>query len=107
MTGIEIDLEELKEQAKAVEDQLGELLDRIQSQLSSDDENEPGPEFRPVPEEKAADDPYSKRIDEMFAQAEKDRSKAFELKKELDRMGVFKKYEDRFLDLFRPSPPQE
>lgn len=107
MTGIEIDLEELKEQAKAVEDQLGELLDRIQSQLAGDDENEPGPEFRPVPEEKDADDPYSKRIDDMFSQAKKDRSKAFELKKELDRLGVFKKYEDRFLDLFRPSPPQE
>jgi hypothetical protein len=43
----------------------------------------------------------------MFALAEKDRSKAFELKKELDRLGIFKKYEDRFLDLFRPSPPTE
>jgi uncharacterized protein len=28
-------------------------------------------------------------------------AKAFELKQELDRLGVFKEYEDRFLDLFR------
>jgi hypothetical protein len=35
--------------------------------------------------------------------AAKDRSKAFELKQELDRLGVFKEYEDRFLDLFKKS----
>ena len=31
----------------------------------------------------------------------KDRSRAFELKQELDRLEVFKEYEDRFLDLFK------
>jgi hypothetical protein len=37
----------------------------------------------------------------MFEQARQDRSKAMELKRELDRHGVFKQYEDRFLDLFK------
>jgi hypothetical protein len=37
----------------------------------------------------------------LFNQANQDRSKAFELKQELDRLGVFKDYEDRFLDLFK------
>jgi hypothetical protein len=41
------------------------------------------------------------RIERLFEQAGKDRSKAFELKQELDRLGVFKDYEDRFLDLFK------
>ena len=35
--------------------------------------------------------------------ATKDRSKAFELKQELDRLGLFKEYEDRFLDLFKKT----
>jgi hypothetical protein len=43
------------------------------------------------------------RIEERFAISQKDRTKAFELKQELDRLGVFKDYEDRFLDLFRKS----
>ena len=37
----------------------------------------------------------------MFAKAREDRAKAFELKEELDRLGVFDQYEDRFLDLFK------
>lgn len=41
------------------------------------------------------------RIERLFGEAEKDRSKVGELKTELDRLGVFEEYEDRFLDLFR------
>ena len=33
----------------------------------------------------------------------RDRAKAIELKQELDRLGVFKDYEDRFLDLFKKA----
>ncbi len=31
----------------------------------------------------------------------KDRTKAYELKRELDRLGLYREYEDRFLDLFK------
>jgi hypothetical protein len=55
---------------------------------------EPAEEERPSSADK-------QRIEGLFEQARKDRSKAFELKQELDRLGVFKEYEDRFLDLFR------
>ena len=44
---------------------------------------------------------HRQRIENLFAAAAKDRSQAFELKQELDRLGVFKDYEDRFLDLFQ------
>lgn len=40
------------------------------------------------------------RIEFMFELASGDISKAGELKKELDRWGLFQEYEDRFLDLF-------
>ena len=41
------------------------------------------------------------RIEKLFRQASKDRSKAYELKRELDRLELYKEYEDRFLDLFQ------
>lgn len=40
-------------------------------------------------------------IEQLFSEAAGDRSKAFELKRELDRLDVFREYEDRFLDLFK------
>jgi hypothetical protein len=43
------------------------------------------------------------RIEELFQEAAKDRSKAFELKQELDRLGILKEYEDLFLDLFKKA----
>jgi hypothetical protein len=56
------------------------------------------PPAREPVEESSAD---MRRIEELFAQAEKDRSRAFELKTELDRLGVFRQYEDKFLGLFK------
>jgi len=41
------------------------------------------------------------RLDKLFDEAGGDRKKAFELKQELDRLKVFKEFEDRFLDLFK------
>jgi hypothetical protein len=40
------------------------------------------------------------RIEQLFAEVERDRSRAAELKAFLDRWGVFDKYENRFLDIF-------
>jgi proteasome assembly chaperone (PAC2) family protein len=102
ITGVEIDFTELSEQVKTTEQQLGELLSRVEKaygqQFSTEEE---GPTLEPEPEELSAAD--QQRIDRLFTQAAKDRSKAFELKQELDRLGIFKDYEDRFLDLFKKS----
>lgn len=43
------------------------------------------------------------RIEELFAAARKDRAHAVALKRELDAHGIFAKYENRFLDLFRQT----
>jgi hypothetical protein len=99
---IELDLTELAEQAKVIEEQLGELLARVEEQIG--DRPAAGEEegYLPEPvEEPAIPDADQNRIEDLFALAKNDKSKAFELKRELDRMGLFKEYEDRFLDLFK------
>lgn len=101
MTGVNIDFVELLEQSETMDRQLGELLSQVEQAYGS---QIPGGAdvYRPEPVEEdrlnAADE---KRIEGLFRQASSDRSKAFELKQELDRLGVFKEYEDRFLDLFK------
>lgn len=100
---IDVDLSQLAEQAKATEHQLGELLARVEETLGQQYQPEPE-EFRPEPvEEERLSPADQQRLDGLFEQAAKDKSKAFALKQELDRLGVFKEYEDRFLDLFKKS----
>jgi proteasome assembly chaperone (PAC2) family protein len=100
ITGIKLDFTELSEQARNVEDQLGELLAQVEQRYGPPPTGEE--EYRPEPAEEARLAPGAEqRIETLFQEAQKDRSKAFELKQELDRLGVFKEYEDRFLDLFK------
>jgi len=103
IAGIEIDFDELAEQAKTMEQSLGELLARVErayeSQLQTEDESvrlETAEEKGMTPEEQ-------KRIEQLFEQAKQDRSKAYELKRELDRLNVYHEFEDRFLDLFKKT----
>lgn len=137
LTGVEVDLTELTEQSRVVEEQLGDLLHRVEEQYGQQPGGEEGEEGEEpeddedeeddggyVPDEEADEaeegvapqegvgyryegpdetvtQPAVSRIEELFAKAAEDRSKAFELKQELDRLGLFKQYEDRFLDLFK------
>lgn len=103
MTGVELDFTELSQQVVAMDRQLGELLSQVEqaygSQVPGEEE-----EYRPEPvEEERLSSADQKRIEGLFELAATDRSKAFELKQELDRLGVFKEYEDRFLDLFKKA----
>jgi proteasome assembly chaperone (PAC2) family protein len=104
MTGLELDFTELAEQAQVVEDQLAELLGDTETgeeELDGEDEDESD---APPPEpERGLSETDTDRIEGLFEQARRDRKKAFELKRLLDRLGVFKDYEDRFLDLFRKA----
>lgn len=101
MTGIELDFDELAEQARLTEEKLGELLSRVEQtygqQPAMEEEG-----FSPEPsQEKRMRPDVEQRIERLFSEAAQDRTKAFELKQELDRLGIFKEYEDRFLDLFK------
>ena len=103
MAGVEIDFSELAEQATAIEQQLGELLIQLEQQATG--QTQPEEEaFNPQPSEEPRLSPEDeRRVEKLFEQAAGDRSKGYELKRELDRLDVFKEYEDRFLDLFRKS----
>jgi proteasome assembly chaperone (PAC2) family protein len=103
IAGVDLDFAELAEQARATELQLGKLLSRVEKaygrQLGPEDEG-----YSPEAAEEEGPEPaQAPHIEELFTQAAVDRSKAFELKQELDRLGRFKEYEDRFLDLFKKS----
>ncbi len=122
LSGIEVDRSELVDQAVVIERQLTALLERLQDaaregelpeQVEIDltslepsgdttaEASEPSPEDESASEKPELGYADRARLEELFEQARKDRSKAFELKSELDRLGVFELYEDRFLDLFR------
>jgi len=103
ITGIELDFSELSEQARIMEQQLGELLSQVEQTYGPQvpvQEEGYNPE---TAEEERLGSAEKQRIEELFEQVKKDRSKAFELKRELDRLGIFKDYEDRFLDLFKKA----
>lgn len=98
---IPLDFTELTEQAQIMERQLSEFLARMeQTQGAPLAERDEG--FRPEPDEDARlSVAHRRKLEELFAAAAQDRAKAFELKALLDKFGVFKEYEDRFLDLFK------
>jgi proteasome assembly chaperone (PAC2) family protein len=103
ITGIELDFAELSEQARMMEQQLGELLSRIEKAYGAQAPAEEEGYSPEAPEENGLGSAEQQGIEELFERAQKDRSKAFELKQELDRLRVFKDYEDRFLDLFKKT----
>jgi uncharacterized protein len=104
--GITLDFTELSEQATAMEHQLEEILAKLEQAMAEqagaaglgengdEEETFPTPEPRLSPEDEA-------RVERLFEQARENRSKAYELKGLLDKLDVFKDYEDRFLDLFK------
>jgi hypothetical protein len=108
MAHIEIDLSELSEQAQEMGKKLGEILAAVQRKIQEQGEaaeEEEGFGIQPAEEPRitAADE---RQIERLFDKAREDRSTAYERKAELDRLGVFDMYEDRFLDLFKkPDEP--
>lgn len=104
LAGIPVDTAELAEQVAATDQKLGEILDRVQQAMSHEHPPEVEEEYSPEsPEEPGLSPEDERRIEELFRQAEHDRFRSYELKRELDRLDVFRDYEDRFLDLFRPG----
>jgi hypothetical protein len=82
-----------------------EAIQQLKENLGSQPEGHEGegqdPEDRPEPHD------LMERVEKLFDEAQRDRTKAIILKQELDRWGLFHLYEDRFLDLFekqRRSP---
>ncbi len=113
MANIQIDFTELAEQAESMEHTLAEILAKIERTLEAKARGEQPEEeqeeylsslYESEEEERlSAED--EQQIERLFDEAARDRSKAYELKRELDRLKVFADYEDRFLDLFKQDNP--
>lgn len=106
LTGITLDFSELESQSEKIETAmaktLGELEDRMEEKKAPDSISgisQSMPEV--VDEEGGLGEEERDRIETLFEAAQKDRSCAYELKQELDRLDLFHEYEDRFLDLFK------
>ena len=122
LSGIELDLSELRAQSERVEKGLVELLGRVtrlpaamlpdllsrlakehqEAQEAQEEQGEPSSSPAEGEDEAEGLAPEAvAHIEELFLRAAGDRTRALELKQVLDRQGVFGEYEDRFLDLFR------
>jgi proteasome assembly chaperone (PAC2) family protein len=104
MSGVSVDMTELSEQATAMDERLTELLETVERNLkeqAGEDEEDDDEFGLGLAEEEGLDPADRQRIERLFAEAVQNRSKAYELKRELDRLEVFQEYEDRFLDLFK------
>lgn len=108
--GFELDMAELEKHVKAMDAVMLRLLEKLQSEqgiVLDEDDGGAGPEAGSgadepeKPEKPALDYATRQRIERLFDEAKRDRTKGVGLKQELDRLGVFSQYEDRFLDLFK------
>lgn len=122
MADLKIDTAELAEQARPVEEFMTRLLDQMSPEQRAmalgehedaddddGDEGVPDADFTPgeaesdIPPSSTVTDADRERIERLFAEAQRDRASAAMLKAELDRLGVFREHEGRFLDLFKPA----
>jgi uncharacterized protein len=112
LSGVHADLSALESHAASVDQGLIDLLSRLREQSDEGAEGlplpeEPAPETEPDTSEaepseaKPLDPAAQNRIEQLFKEARRNRSSRVKLKEELDRLRVFDRYENRFLDLFR------
>lgn len=102
MAGFELDFKELRIHAKTVERTLEDFLTRMESAV--EDPEARTSEFKSLKPDEAhthAETNDQQYIERLFEEAQHDRTRAYELKQELDRLGLFNQFEDRFLDLFK------
>lgn len=99
---IDLDFSELNAQVQEVEAKLQELLEQVEQSIHprAGDEEEESVIPAPTPDDEGITPIDRRRIEELFDRAAQDRAQAYELKRELDRLRIYKEYEDRFLDLF-------
>lgn len=113
LSAVDISLDTLDKQAVVVDKALLQAMER--AERMHDNEDDPfttsDPDVPPAkeptkptpPSTPSLSDADRERIERMFEGAKDDMSEAIRLKSELDRLGVFKQYEGRFLDLFRKA----
>jgi proteasome assembly chaperone (PAC2) family protein len=102
MAGIALDFKELHAQSRQVEKGLGDFLHHLENSVEAPRGSVIGADDAELENTPSRLNTRGKQhLEELFTIARNDRSKAYELKQELDRLQVFHDYEDRFLDLFK------
>jgi uncharacterized protein len=97
MLGIRIDMSEMDASSREMDKKMKTIEEKIQEMFPAVGKDEPMEQMG----EKEVPQYIMEKIERLFQEANTDRRKAYELKKELDRWDLFKFYEDRFLDLFK------
>lgn len=95
----DLSLKDMEEYIKEMDEKMAMIEDKVKDVMVERkfDTKTANAEEKPVP-------PYIiEKVERLFHEARKDRTKAIILKKELDRWDLYKRYEDRFLDLFKDS----
>lgn len=108
MAGMTLELDELERYGRQMQEQLSSAYQQALKALrDTGPETKEEPPPQPVPEASGGlSQEDARRIESLFLQAALDRAKAFELKTQLDRLGVFREFEDRFLALFKGQAGQ-
>ena len=98
MTDIDKAVRDADKMFREFETKVTEAIQQLKDNLGARSEGSEGeghePEDRPEPHD------LMERVEKLFDEAQRDRTKAIILKQELDHWGLFHLYEDRFLDLF-------
>lgn len=96
MVGFRVDMLELGEYIRDMDEKMAVIEDKVKDVLTIDKE-----EHKAVLPEKKVPGYIVDKIEKLFQDARNDKAKAVVLKKELDRWDLYHTYEDRFLDLFK------
>ncbi|MCX5678088.1 MAG: PAC2 family protein [Candidatus Omnitrophica bacterium] len=93
-----VSLEEMDEYIREMDEKMSAIEEKVKDVMTIENK-----ELHSTPEAKKVPGYIVEKIEKLFQEAKKDKSKAKALKKELDRWDLYKLYEDRFLDLFKDS----
>lgn len=88
MTELDLAISEMDRRMESLEEQIRSIAPQKETPEVPEEEEE-------VPKH------ILEQIERLFEDAKRDKRKAYDLKRELDHWGLFKSYEDRFLDLFK------
>lgn len=110
LLGLSLDLVELQSHADQINQEIEHLIEYLKNPTEEEkpiDQKEIDIFRKGLADSQGLPDSARLRIDDLFRKAKKDLSKALELKRELDHWGVYEKYEDSFLDLFKKPRKKE
>ncbi|MBD3241728.1 MAG: hypothetical protein GF331_14145 [Chitinivibrionales bacterium] len=97
---IDVDTSELAQSVEEVDETFTEIEEKIREFFTTTVAEHPHEESLPEVDGEDVPKYVMDRIERLFEEVRKDRSKGPELKRELDRWNLYPLYEHRFLDLF-------